>query len=255
MPAIITDTFDYNDIVRVLDLDEAFVHHQIDALQPKYWRVVIKTKPQGLKIFAPVMVSGNRGIDYMIYMLSRDWQITKKQRLLDYMYFGVYRLTDGFHLVGFMYLDSNPLAKPEKAFFTPHFFDRYRERTGLPMDMPKMDVMKDWIMKNLHLNPDAQGNEKYPDGIFCAYPSGVIMLTTTCRTSIISFSIVWFNWIASTRLVTVPRCHCFGRSLTPVVIYFCFLSKVTRNSTAASFVAEAVLCLLYTNSTNGVLFI
>ena len=57
MPAIITDTFDYDDIVRVLDLDEAFVHHQIDALQPKYWRVVIKTKPKGLKIFAPVMVS------------------------------------------------------------------------------------------------------------------------------------------------------------------------------------------------------
>ena len=56
MPAIITDTFDYDDIVRVLDLDEAFVHHQIDALQPKYWRVVIKTKPKGLKIFAPVMV-------------------------------------------------------------------------------------------------------------------------------------------------------------------------------------------------------
>ena len=41
MPAIITDTFDYDDIVRVLDLDEAFVHHQIDALQPKYWRVVM----------------------------------------------------------------------------------------------------------------------------------------------------------------------------------------------------------------------
>ena len=52
MPAIITDTFDYDDIVRVLDLDEAFVHHQIDALQPKYWRIVIKTKPKGLKIFS-----------------------------------------------------------------------------------------------------------------------------------------------------------------------------------------------------------
>ncbi len=73
MPAIITDSFDYNDIVRVLDLDEAFVHHQIDAFQPKYWRAVIKTKPKGLKIFAPVMVSGNRGIDHLIYMLSRDW--------------------------------------------------------------------------------------------------------------------------------------------------------------------------------------
>ena len=155
MPAIITETFDYDDIVRVLDLDEAFVHHQIDALQPKYWRVVIKTKPKGLKIFAPVMVSGNRGIDYM--------------------YFGVYRQTDGYHLVGFMYLDSNPLTKPEKAFFTPHFFDRYKERTDLPMDTPKMEVMKDWIMKNLHLNSDAQGNEKYPDGIFCAYPSGVAL--------------------------------------------------------------------------------
>ena len=31
MPAIITDTFDYDDIVRVLDLDEAFVQHQVDA--------------------------------------------------------------------------------------------------------------------------------------------------------------------------------------------------------------------------------
>ena len=43
------------------------------------------------------------------------------------------------------------------------------------MDMPKMEVMKDWIMKNLHLNSDAQGNEKYPDGIFCAYPTGVAL--------------------------------------------------------------------------------
>ena len=31
MPAIITDSFDYNDIVRVLDLNEAFVQHQVDA--------------------------------------------------------------------------------------------------------------------------------------------------------------------------------------------------------------------------------
>lgn len=175
MPSIVTDSFDYNDIIRVLDQDEAFVHHQIDALQPKYWRSVLKTKPQGMKIFAPVLVKGNRGIDYMIFMLSRDWQITKKQRLLDYMHFGIYRQSDGFHLVGFLYLDSNPLAKAEKAFFTPHFFDRYRERTGLPMEMSKMDVMKDWITKNIHLNSDAQGNEKYPDGIFCAYPSGVAL--------------------------------------------------------------------------------
>ncbi len=35
MPTLITDTFDYNDIVGVLDLDKAFVHHQINALQPE----------------------------------------------------------------------------------------------------------------------------------------------------------------------------------------------------------------------------
>ncbi len=173
MSTIITDTFNYNDIIRILDLDEAFVFNQIIALQSKYWRLLLKIKPKGLKIFPPVMVSGNRGIDYMIFMLCRDWQTTKKQRLVDYMYFGVYRQSDGFHLVGFMYLDTNPMAKPEKVFFTPHFFDRYKERTGLPPDMPKMEVMKDWIMKNYHINSETQGNEKYPDGIFCAYQSGV----------------------------------------------------------------------------------
>lgn len=66
----------------------------------------------------------------------------------------------GFHLVGFLYLDSNPLAKAEKCFYTPHFFDRYKERTGLSADMSKVDVMKDWIMKNIHLNSDAQSSEK-----------------------------------------------------------------------------------------------
>ena len=43
MAAIITDTFDYDNIVRVLDLDEAFVFHQVKVLQSKYWRIVIKT--------------------------------------------------------------------------------------------------------------------------------------------------------------------------------------------------------------------
>lgn len=109
MPSIITDTFDYNDIVRVLDLDEAFVHHQVDDLQPKYFRIMQKAKTKGVKLFAPVTVKENRGIDYLIYMVSRDWSATKKQQMLDYIYFGVYRQTDGFHLVGFLYLDSNPL--------------------------------------------------------------------------------------------------------------------------------------------------
>ena len=36
MPTIITDTFVYNDLVRVFDQDEGFVHHQIEELQPKY---------------------------------------------------------------------------------------------------------------------------------------------------------------------------------------------------------------------------
>ena len=41
--------------------------------------------------------------------------------------------------------------------------------------MTKIEVMKDWISKNIHLNSDAQGNDKYPDGIFCAYPSGIAL--------------------------------------------------------------------------------
>ena len=78
MPSIITDTFDYNDIIRVLDQDEAFVHHQVDDLQPKYFRIMQKAKTKGMKVFAPVTVKGNRGIDYLIYLVSRDWLTTKK---------------------------------------------------------------------------------------------------------------------------------------------------------------------------------
>lgn len=119
MPSIITDTFDYNDIIRVLDLDEAFVDHQVDVLQSKYFRVMQKAKTKGMRVFAPVTVKENRSIDYLIYMVSRDWSTTKKQHMLDYMYFGVYSQMDRLHLVGFLYLDSNPLENAEKVFLYP----------------------------------------------------------------------------------------------------------------------------------------
>lgn len=90
MPSIVTDAFDYNNIIRVLDLDERFVYHQMNDLLSKYWRILQKTKPKVLKIYGPVMVKGNRGIDYLIYMLSCEWVISQKQRMLDYMCFGLY---------------------------------------------------------------------------------------------------------------------------------------------------------------------
>ena len=47
--------------------------------------------------------------------------------------------------------------------------------------------------------------------------------------------------------------QCFNLFLCSHI--FLFGGKSSKFSSKASFVAEAVLCLLYTNSTNGVLFI
>ena len=43
MPAIITDSFDYDDIVRVLDFDEAFLISLDKILQPKTWQFALES--------------------------------------------------------------------------------------------------------------------------------------------------------------------------------------------------------------------
>ena len=85
-----------------------------------------------------------------------------------------YLRKDGIHVA-----KINVFNTKEVTFYTPHFFDRYRERYLEKHyqidDWGKEDVMDDFFMYNVGEVCRSQNNPKYPDGIFLTTDSGVIL--------------------------------------------------------------------------------
>lgn len=85
-----------------------------------------------------------------------------------------YLRKDGLHAV-----KINVFNTQEVTFYTPHFFDRYRERflekEYIIDGWTKEDVMDDFFMNNVGEICQSQNNPKYPDGIFLTTDSGVIL--------------------------------------------------------------------------------
>ena len=85
-----------------------------------------------------------------------------------------YLRKDGIHVA-----KINVFNTKEVTFFTPHFFDRYRERfleKNFDVDdWTKEDVIDDYFLHNIGEVSRSQNNPKYPDGIFVTCDNGVIL--------------------------------------------------------------------------------
>ena len=85
-----------------------------------------------------------------------------------------YLRRDGIHVAKINIFNQN-----EVTFYTPHFFDRYRERFLEPQfeidDWTKEDVIDDYFMNNVAEVATNQNNPKYSGGIFVSTDNGVIL--------------------------------------------------------------------------------
>lgn len=166
---IITETFTYDDIIDVMMQDRAFVVHKLEDLNNKCERYIKKKKPKDPFNFKPVHFVSNRGLNYSITIHFHGIKDYKAYGPT-YSIYAYQRKSDGYH--AFFYA-SGEMKQTEFLIYTPHFFNRYRERQLKDMTVPMKDVMDTFFCNNSRTFKQDQNNERYPDGIIIESPEGI----------------------------------------------------------------------------------
>lgn len=81
-----------------------------------------------------------------------------------------YRLSDGIHIA-----TAHPNFLDEVTFYTPHFFDRYRERELRKLEMQKNDVINHFMAITAATSIENVRNPKYPNSVYATNEEGVLL--------------------------------------------------------------------------------
>lgn len=107
--------------------------------------------------------------DYTILFFSREKPRKGLVKLRRTVYLK-YMRSDGIHIA-----TAHPNFIDEVSFYTPHFFDRYRERMLKKPEMQKLDVIDYFMAKTAATTIQDVHNPKYPNSVFATNEEGVLL--------------------------------------------------------------------------------
>lgn len=175
---MITDSMTYQEIADAIrkdwesELYSCYVH--CFGMRQKYGRFILKNvKPEEFRFLGRrEKLTKNRNKYVFLFYTHGRTQYKHEGPLRSFRL--EYLRKDGIHAVKVNVFDTK-----EVTFYTPHFFDRYRERfleKHYDVDYwTKEDVMDDYFMYNAAEVSTPQHNPKYPEGIFVTTEDGVIL--------------------------------------------------------------------------------
>ncbi len=170
MQKIILEDFSYSDIIEIINKDKAFIQHQLVDLEASYRKIVAERKPTDAHHFAPKHIVSNRGLNYVITFFFWSKEDFRSNGFTYTIY--AYQLKkDGFY--AFFYVSDHDTSKDCWMVYTPHFFNRYRERFLKDMSMEKSEVMNQFFLRNYRTMNYDQDNPDYPNGTMSLSQDGI----------------------------------------------------------------------------------
>lgn len=140
----------------------------------KYRRYMLKAKDNELVFFKPIELTSPRGNKYILQINSKGRSDYKKYGLL-YTVYMYYHRPEGIYVAMLGSIGSWTTKDDFYNIYTPHFFDRYRERELKDIHKPKLQTIIDFFTHNAtgqYINVD---NDKYKNSIFYTVPTGVML--------------------------------------------------------------------------------
>lgn len=179
---MIVESMTYNDIIAEYNKDwYSELEDKVNRITTdnKYRRYIIKNlKDEKHVYFKPIFLTSKRGNKYVLHISTKGLSDFKKYGIM-YLLYMYYRKSDGIHVA----MSNRQLLNQTKAdfmFYTPHLFDRYREREMKNIHIPKMDAIIECMKWNCTLYHKYVDCEKYPNSMFSVSPYGVILGTDLC---------------------------------------------------------------------------
>lgn len=141
----------------------------------RYRRYMLKeAKDNEPVFFKPIELTSPRGNKYILQINSKGRSDFKKSGFL-YIIYMYYHRPEGIYAVLLVSNGSWTASDDGYNIYTPHFFDRYRERELKDIHKPKLQTIIDFFKHNAtgrYINVD---NDKYKNSIFYTVPTGVML--------------------------------------------------------------------------------
>lgn len=171
---VIVDSMTNKEILDLLKDDMSFLAYKIDENQKKYAQMVKKSIKKERVYYKPLTYRSAKGFNYVLQFFKRanDEEEKDKLGLIYYVWFIKNR---GTYAITLSRISLYGHAEWHYTIYTPHFFDRYRERFLKDMSMSKPDVIFRFIKGNLKMSSSGHPSEKYPNAIWVACNDGLCL--------------------------------------------------------------------------------
>ena len=162
------------EILELLEDDVDFLQYKIDENLKRYKQMVKNSIKKERVYYQPLNYKSARGFHYMLQFFKRANDEPDKDKL-GMLYYVWFIKNSGTYAITFSRLSYHSYAQWHYTIFTPHFFDRYRERFLKDLSISKPDVIYRFIRGNLKMSSTGHPSEKYPNCIWVACSDGLIL--------------------------------------------------------------------------------
>lgn len=168
---VIVDTMDYAEICRLWKKDnDGIVSHKAQEQAAKLRRKMLASSDKGEATMPPVMFKSASGFTFWLMVCCKSRGDAKKFRF-GKLVFAWYLTARGFYTIANM-LEGGCLRF---WIFTPHFFDRYRERFLKDMTLEKEAVIQRFLETNYNMVKTKIASSKYPNSHYLICQDGVCL--------------------------------------------------------------------------------
>jgi len=172
---VITASMDSKEIISLLKEDAAFAWHKIDETSRKYLKLAKNYSYRKERVFfKPVSFKSAKGFNY-VYRYYKRAADEKSKSIIgcqDYIWFVKER---GIYAIRTIHVNTLMGSSTVYHIYTPHFFDRYRERFLKDLSIDKLKVIETFMFANDHGMALGFSSEKYPDSVWSRCVDGLCL--------------------------------------------------------------------------------
>lgn len=170
---MIVDSMTYKEIISEFQYDwNQFIYDKLTncfGMANTYRRYMLKYMKDDPVFFTPIEFESKRGNTYIVRFSCKGKADYKKNGLIVTLYM-YYRIHGRIYAVL-----STGGNRDTFIFYTPHLFDRYRERELKDLSLNKLHVVNEFFKSNSTANFMSLDNPKYVNSLYGVSKSGILL--------------------------------------------------------------------------------
>ena len=171
MARIIVDSMSYEEVFELFREDLTQLNHKIEAATKKMRKKYRNARNSERHYFTPIKYQSQRGFNYVLQFFDNGINVPREARL-GFYYYTWYIQRKGVYAMMLSQLNRQVW---HFTIYTPHFFDRYKERFLKDKTISTPDAIYTFFTRNPKSSTQGVPSEKYPNGYWAICNDGICL--------------------------------------------------------------------------------